>query len=402
MTPTRLMPFGHTQAPLDGKQAIKPLVPICIAGMPYSGMPLVCRLLGGIGVDFGPIGEEPPGHDAAGRFSQLNEQILQAVGADWSSPPRGRDWIHFADVAQLRQQAAATAEALALAEPWGWSDPRNSLTLPFWRELFGDVRVLVCVRDPREVAGSLAGQGVAPQQVVRLWEEYYATLLELAGESCVVTHYDAYRSDPRPELCRLARGFGLDASRVAISWVDRANDSPAPVANSSTRELAPSVQELYERLLDAARSTPRVEEVRSEVGLDKEELPDTLAAQRCELEHLRLELSRARAEVDALRVQLQVRVGEPIELREIVANLEELLAERDEELEERRKALDAGHAWRREMDAWRRETEETLTTGIEALRIELDWMRSTRLWRTGQRYWAFKDHLRKIGRRGSL
>lgn len=39
-------------------------------------------------------------------------------------------------------------EALARFDgPWGWKDPRNSLTLPIWKRIFPDVRVLV-IRKP--------------------------------------------------------------------------------------------------------------------------------------------------------------------------------------------------------------------------------------------------------------
>jgi hypothetical protein len=176
----------------------KPTVPVCIAGMPHSGLELVSRLLGGIGLDLGPVSEVLPSPDGEGRFTQLNDEILRAVDAAWDSPPpRGRDWVHASQLEPLRRSAAELAGVLGLSEPWGWADPRNSLTLPFWRELFPDLRLLVCVRDPREVAASLQADGViSSQQALSLWEAYYGTLLDLTGETCVITHYDSYRDDP--------------------------------------------------------------------------------------------------------------------------------------------------------------------------------------------------------------
>jgi chromosome segregation ATPase len=123
-------------------------------------------------------------------------------------------------------------------------------------------------------------------------------------------------------------------------------------------------------------------------------------AQRRELEDLRLELARARGQIEELRVQLEVRSLEPTDLREVAQNLEQQLVERDEELEKLRAAVREGDAWRREMEAARQATEESFARGIEALRAELELVKSTRLWRVGERYWDLKASVRQVlGRR---
>ena len=61
-----------------------------------------------------------------------------------------------------------------------------------------------------------------------------------------------------------------------------------------------------------------------------------------ELEDLRLELARARGQIEELRVQLEVRSLEPTDLREVAQNLEQQLVERDEELEKLRAAVREG------------------------------------------------------------
>ena len=121
----------------------KDAVPICIAGMPHSGRSTVVRLLGGLGLDLGEPhgGDEPEGTP---RFVELNDEILETAGVGWDSPsPPGRGWAQAPRLEPLLDRAEALCTALALSEPWGWAAPRNSLTLPFWREVFSDLRVLI-------------------------------------------------------------------------------------------------------------------------------------------------------------------------------------------------------------------------------------------------------------------
>jgi hypothetical protein len=42
-----------------------------------------------------------------------------------------------------------------LSRPWGWKDPRNSITLPFWLDIFPGARVIHVRRHGVDVAASL-------------------------------------------------------------------------------------------------------------------------------------------------------------------------------------------------------------------------------------------------------
>ena len=37
---------------------------------------------------------------------------------------------------------------LAAAPVWGWKDPRTCLTLPFWQDVIGSIRYVICIRNP--------------------------------------------------------------------------------------------------------------------------------------------------------------------------------------------------------------------------------------------------------------
>jgi hypothetical protein len=359
-------------------------------------MSLVSRLLGDVGLDLGPTTDELSPPDGESRFAKLNEEILQALDAAWNAPPRERDWADATRLESLRSRAATLAGALGLNEPWGWADPRNSLTLPFWKGLFPDLRVLVCVRDPRAVAASLAAEKTSAGVAVSLWEQYYGALLDSAGDDGVVTHLERFRDDPEAELERLARALGLDVSRVSTAWVAAGADVNETGPDPPDDELPERVGELYERLRAAAAS-PAAAAPRASSGSPSPagagDLPDVAQGQRRELEHLRLELARARGQIEAFRVELAIRSTAKDDTQDVIVSLEEQLTERDRELQKLRKELYEGAVWRTE-------TEASLTRGIEILKEELTLIKSTRLWRVGQGYWTLKARLRGVRGRG--
>jgi hypothetical protein len=171
-------------------------------------------------------------------------------------------------------------------------------------------------------------------------------------------------------------------------------------------DLPPDVRDLYRTLLEAASAPARHQTKRSGVAFlgppvrepvgDEQ---DAIAAQRLEIESLRLELVRRRGYSEALQTQLDVREASDVELREVIHGLEEQLLERDEEIA----------ALRREIE-WRIQTEDSLRRGEESLRgavkaleekvAVIAAIEQTRLWRLGQRYWWLKQSIRQTLKRG--
>jgi hypothetical protein len=227
--------------------------------MPYSGISMVARILSDLGLDLGPEGELENGNadDSWGnrRFVRLNEEILDALDASWDRPPDdGGRWPERAQLEPLRQRATVISHGLALAEPWGWADPRNSLTLPFWRELFPDLRVIVCVRHPHELASSLEARGLASfSDALTLWRAYYGTSAALGNDEKIVTDYARYYEEPRAEVERLAEAVELKPSRADIRRAVAALVARNRVdVRREDTELPPDVRDLYRRLLEAA------------------------------------------------------------------------------------------------------------------------------------------------------
>src|SRR5204862_8228793 len=133
------------------------------------------------------------------------------AGGAWDNPP---DFPPRAvDDPRVAHLVGAATEAIARLsehEPWGFKDPRTCLTAAYWLDLCPDLRFVICVRNPLEVALSLKRRNQNSYSLgLRLWERHYATVLDLVPrERRIITHYDTFFIDPEGEIQRLARFAG--------------------------------------------------------------------------------------------------------------------------------------------------------------------------------------------------
>lgn len=201
-------------------------MPICIAGMHRSGTSMVARMLMCCGLDLGPADLFPkPGRDnpegfwESLPFQSTNQQLLARNDTAWQIPPDFEDgWERDERYADLRTNAAKIPAEIGMREPWGWKDPRNSILLPFWTSIWPDLRVVICVRNPIDVAVSLmARDRMTITAGLRLWLTYQRRLLDaVPPERRIVTHYDSFFADARAELVRLLGLLGMKASEDSI------------------------------------------------------------------------------------------------------------------------------------------------------------------------------------------
>ncbi len=195
-------------------------MPICIAGMGRSGTSMCAQLLHHAGVHLGPEADllpaDPGNRDGYWEninFVTINDAVLRALGGAWDSPPPAADVQEVrAALEQPRTEARQLIGQFTGHELWGWKDPRNSLTAPFWMDLIPGLRFIICVRNPLEVALSLRRRwGFSLPLSINLWRAYNTRLLAaVPPERRVVTHYDAYFTHAETEVRHV-----LDALRIA-------------------------------------------------------------------------------------------------------------------------------------------------------------------------------------------
>lgn len=118
----------------------------------------------------------------------------------------------------------------AASEPWGWIDAGGSLTVPVWLAAHPKARVVVCLRNPLEVAASLRDRhGVSIEAGLAAWSSHaHAILGATRPDRRVVIHYDALRRDVVSAAMDLATRLSLpvpaDVGRFRRAW--RAGRSP--------------------------------------------------------------------------------------------------------------------------------------------------------------------------------
>jgi GT2 family glycosyltransferase/glycosyltransferase involved in cell wall biosynthesis len=242
---------------------------ICIAGAHRSGTSMVTRLLHRCGLELGPESElMPPQADNPEGFWEhlgfvaLNEELLNELGGAWDLPPNADENFTHARLDPLRMKARLLIERFDSARVWGWKDPRNSLTLPFWQDLLQGLKTLIVVRNPLEVAYSMRERnGTSFSLGLRLWEIYNRRLLERATEQQrLITHYDLFFNDAETELRRIAEFTGLPHAGVhnaAALVKKRRRHTHFTVEHLIDARVAPEVIELYGALIGEASATGR-------------------------------------------------------------------------------------------------------------------------------------------------
>src|SRR5919201_6241280 len=123
---------------------------------------MVTRLLHACGLYLGPKHElmpsqadNPDGFWEHLGFVALNDELLSQLGGAWDLPPPRDEDFRDARLDPWRMKARLLIDRFGSAAVWGWKDPRNSLTLPFWQDLLPGLKTIIVVRNPLEAAQSM-------------------------------------------------------------------------------------------------------------------------------------------------------------------------------------------------------------------------------------------------------
>ena len=187
--------------------------------MHRSGTSLVAGLVRLLGVDLGPEAHllppnygNPKGFWEHKQFVQLNDQVLATLGGMWHELPTfAPGWENSPELAAIRRQARVLIEQeFASSTCWGWKDPRTCVTAPFWKQLLPEIRFVVCLRNPMDVAHSLqARDGFSVEKAIQLWLSYMTAAVEHStGQRRLFVVYEDCLEQPQVQVERLARFLG--------------------------------------------------------------------------------------------------------------------------------------------------------------------------------------------------
>ena len=253
--------------------------PIIVLGSFRSGTSLVAQLV----ERWGAYGGEPehmrPGDskNPHGYFENqrmqyfIEVQLIRNVQEHVHSPEYPERVRERASDPEVRGEALELLESMGRrGNAWYWKEPLLSLTLPFWKELWGDPVYVVPVRNPYDTAVSWqrfvvpdAVQGRVSIIAANLlqWQFYNRSMLIGTADSArkIFVPYEALRRTPLEQCRRLSefldRECGTDGLREdRVEWMADAID-PDLHRNRSEPSLddvwqaTPEQRELYDLLL---------------------------------------------------------------------------------------------------------------------------------------------------------
>ena len=229
---------------------------IVVIGMHRSGTSMCSNILHMLGADMADNIHAAPanakGHWERPRLGDTNDAIFGFFRRQWGSPSHVLDmpehWLGDPRVQELRRRSSAWLRPhMGALRPYGFKDPRTTLLLRFWHQVFDDIaatpRYVLCVRDPAQVARSLyARDSMERGQAEYRWLHYNIEALRaMATLPVCIVPYEHWFNRPQETAARLAAHVGLPApSAAAVQQVvdaDLRHDNAAivPAAALSQR-----------------------------------------------------------------------------------------------------------------------------------------------------------------------
>jgi hypothetical protein len=372
---------------------------ICVLGMHRSGTSLIARAVNLLGVDLGPeegllspAQDNPAGYWESEDLVDINDALLDAFGGTWDAvPDLPGTWLDSAKLLPVRKRAREVLRArFGESELWGWKDPRNCVTLPFWQDIVPAMRYVICVRNPVDVSDSLRARGDsrgAPEHVEDWLRHNALALHHTASLPRIVVHYESFLEDPKSQLKRLARFLNPGEDLPEASRINAAADSidpelvhgwTSPSLVATDPRVPPSIAAFYMAIRFA-----------SDVDAQRKPGQDAAPESWTAVNNLATDLLREVEEERLREVHLDER-------EERLADVEAEVRERTEEAYRRLVRRYARRAKRREAQLSRRTAQvrdlsrrlaDTIVFAQEAsnaerdLQAELDRVRKTRAWR---------------------
>lgn len=235
-----------------------------VLGTPESGTSALTDVVVRLGLklpsDEGRAVEDDRGPRATGEspsLTGLNDEVLAQLGGDWDTPPTlGEGWERSESLQRLRAGARKAFEEVFDQGAVVFSDPRNCLLLPMWRDVVDrPALALLVFRDPISVARSLQrARGLSLPQGLALWELYnHSAIRAMAGLPTAVIDFASLVAEPGrmlDHLGHLAETLGIPvvdtqlagaADAISAEW-----QGIAETEQESDIELLPSQAELLE------------------------------------------------------------------------------------------------------------------------------------------------------------
>jgi hypothetical protein len=189
-----------------------------VIGMARSGTSAIARGLKALGVDLGQhLIPADQAWNAKGFWEdtdivyKVNRSVLAALQQEWTNTAGA--YARHKNTAELQTlKKAAThllKQRIANVSHWGFKDPRTSMLLPFWKDIFAALQVeeryVIALRNPLASAHSYQKvMGVDLEEGLLLWLMHLIPAIdETQGKKRLIVSYDLLLKDTYKQLLRM-------------------------------------------------------------------------------------------------------------------------------------------------------------------------------------------------------
>jgi hypothetical protein len=156
--------------------------PIIVVGMHRSGTGLLSKILQHLDVN---MGRDLSVNQESIFFQSLNKDALDIIGCNWRCidflPEVHQFYSNYQWLTGFVRRRLEAGESHFNRNKiddrptdhklWGWKDPRNSLLLPIWNQIFPDAKIVHIIRDGRDAALSLLQRDIKRERDKDFFDE---------------------------------------------------------------------------------------------------------------------------------------------------------------------------------------------------------------------------------------
>ncbi len=183
-------------------------------------------------------------------FVELNDKLLNHFRGGWDRVPElPEGWPNDESLDGLKEEARSLIAGFEGHSFWGWKDPRNTLTFDFWKALIPELKFIMVVGHPLEVARSLQKRNsFSLMDGLHLWQKYNEIWKDRLGDPDVfVMHYQAMLKRPDQELHRLFQWLKLDVTPEHLEEIKQ--KIKADLKHQSDHSVPEEVKGRFDELL---------------------------------------------------------------------------------------------------------------------------------------------------------
>lgn len=201
-----------------------------ITGMHRSGTSMIAGILKKTGIYFGEDNEliGPSNWNLKGHFElkevvDINSKILKHYGwHNWDTAATlPFEWEHYTPL-QYDMRIAKLITKFSSYPHFAWKDPRFCFTLPLWLKYTKNIILIVCIRNPLEVAYSLSVRHrFKKSKGLEIWHRYNLSLLNMMYfVPRIVVEFQSFFDEECSGGRKLLNGLGIIPKDEHFSDVD--------------------------------------------------------------------------------------------------------------------------------------------------------------------------------------